>query len=241
MPTDRDEPAADAERVDPGTESSPHVRRRSRWRATFLVLAMAAFAIWWSVLRPPAWWRVAGDTSPEAVARGVGLENAMVTEVTRVRDGDDPWGFVVADEDLNAWLATRFDPWLASRGADDMLAVIGDPRVRLVADGIEIGVAGPLGGVAIGRFGISIDGDSIVLRPLGGSVGLVPIGGDSMRSGLAALADAIGGGTAGIDATAEDGVRLPREISLSDGRRVVLDDLEIVPGELAVRWRTLGP
>ena len=50
------------------------------------------------------------------------------------------------------------------------------------------------------------------------------------------------GAVDGIDHDPDSGgLRLRREIPLADGRTVRLDDLELVTGELAVRFRTLGP
>lgn len=231
----------DGDHAADGLDGSPDAARgparRSRWRIPFLLLAIAVVA-WVAVLRPPGWWSAAGDTSPEAEARGVGLENAMVREVTLVREAADPWGFVVADEDLNAWLANRLEPWLRSRGADEAIAAAGDPRVRIVPGGIEIGVAAPFAGVVVGRFEVSIDGEALLVVPSGGGLGVVPIGAGPLSAGLEILAGAVDG----IDHDpASGGLRLRREIPLADGRTVRLDDLELVTGELAVRFRTLGP
>lgn len=227
-----------ADGLDESIDEPVPTRRRRRWRTPLLLLAAVAFIVWWAMLRPPGWWREAGDTSPEAVARGVGFENAMVREVTRVREGGDPWGFVVTDQDVNAWLANRLDPWLVNRGADGVTSLLGDPRIRLVPGGIEIGVAAPLAGVVVGRFEVEIDGDDVVVRPTGAGIGVVPIGPGPLQAGLEALATAVEG--IEFDAAVDGGLRLRREIPLSDGRTVVLDDLEIVSDELAVRFRTIG-
>ncbi len=206
------------------------------------MLGAIAFAIWWSILRPPAWWRAAGDVSPEAEIRGVEFENAMVREVTRVRDDPASWGFVVTDADVNAWLANRFEPWVASRGADEVLAVFGDPRVRLVPGGLEIGVAGPLGGVVVGRFAITLEQGGLECRPLGGRVGVLPIGASWLQDGLELLGPVLGDQDQAAVSIGDAGVlRLRPEIPLSDGRTVRLEDLEIVSGELGVRFRTVGP
>ena len=212
--------------------------RRPRWRTPLIVLVTASVILWVLVLRPPSWWSAAGDTSPEAAARGVGFENAMVREVTLVREGEDPWGFVVTDEDVNAWLANRLEGWLTSRGADEALAVAGDPRLRLVPGGVEIGVAAPFAGVVVARFDVAIDGEDLVVVPSGGGLGVVPIGAGPLSAGLEILAGAV----EGIEHDPESGgLRLRREFPLADGRTVRLDDLELVGGELAVRFRTLGP
>ena len=122
--------------------------------------------------------------------------------------------------------------------ADEAIAAAGDPRVRIVPGGIEIGVAAPFAGVVVGRFEVSIDGEELLVVPSGGGLGVVPIGAGPLSAGLEILAGAVDG----IDHDpASGGLRLRREIPLADGRTVRLDDLELVTGELAVRFRTLGP
>ncbi len=229
----------DPDGLDESRDEVPASTRCPRWRRPLILLVAAAIVLWALVLRPPSWWSAGGDTSPEAAARGVGFENAMVREVTLVREDEDPWGFVITDEDVNAWLANRLEAWLTSRGADDALAVAGDPRIRLVPGGVEIGVAAPFAGVVVARFEISIEGDELVVVPTGGGLGVVPIGAGPLSAGLEILAGAVDG--IAFDPAEGGGLRLPRAIPLSDGRTVHLDDLELVTGELAVRFRTLGP
>jgi len=230
--------AADDEKVTPA-------RRGRRGRRLLLVLLAGMVAAWLAVSHRPSWWTAGGDRSPAAEARGVAFENALVREMTAVRPDPTPWGFVIAEADVNAWLANRLGPWVESRGDLDLPPGIDEPRIRFIDGGIEVGVRGPLGGIATARFAIALDdGGDLLLTPTGGGLGLVSLGEGTARSTAGAVVDMLGGTgvSSGVDIgdirLEPDGrVRLPATIPLADGRRVELDDLEIVPGELAVRFR----
>lgn len=219
--------------------------RRPRWGRRILVIVSAVLVITWlAVSHRPSWWTSGGDRSAAAEARGVAFENAMVREMTAVREGPASWGFVLVDADVNAWLANRLDPWIASRGNIDLPVGVDDPRIRFIDGGIEVGVEGPLGGVATARFKISLDGDDLLLTPGGGGIGLFSLGEASAKSAASAIVEMFGGADGlrlgDVRLEADGRVRMPAVIPLADGRRVQLDDLEIVVGELAVRFRTTG-
>jgi hypothetical protein len=116
--------------------------------------------------------------------------------------------------------------------------------MRFIDGGIEVGVSGPLGGVATARFAITLDGDDVVVTPTGGGLGWISLGEGTARSTASTIAEMLGGpdgvriGDVRLDPEGE--IRLKAAILLADGRRVELDDLEIVAGELAVRFRTVG-
>lgn len=232
-----DEAARDPDRPQ---ETPP---RRRRGRRVVAVLAILAVAAWAVVAHRPGWWTQAGDTSPAAVARGTSLENAVVTEMTRVRDDATPWGFVVGDDDVNAWLANRLDPWIESRRDLEWPPGVRDPRVRFGDDGLEIGVAGPALGVVVVDLGVTLEDGELVLRPRGGGIGLLPVGESAIESIIAPLRSLLeaNAASAGFRVDDDGAIRGRPTFRLSDGREVELLDLEIVAGELAVRWRTLGP
>ncbi len=229
--------AADDEKVTPA--------RRGRWgRRLLLLLLVGVVAAWLAVSHRPSWWTAGGDRSEVAEARGVAFENAMVSRMTEVRDDPAPWGFIVTDADVNAWLANRLVPWVESRGDVDLPPGIDDPRMRFIDGGIEVGVSGPLGGVATARFAITLDGDDLVVTPTGGGLGWISLGEGTARSTASTIAEMLGGSdgvrVGDVRLDPEGRLRVKATIPLSDGRRVEVDDLEIVAGEFAVRFRTVG-
>ena len=60
----------------------------------------------------PAWWFPATD-DPQVAIRGNAIEQGIASTVTRVRQDAAPWGFAIGEDDVNDWLASRLDPWLA--------------------------------------------------------------------------------------------------------------------------------
>ncbi len=213
-------------------------RRRSRssilvGALCVCVVAVVVFRILW---HRPAWWDAAGDSSSAAQARGVATENAVVREITRVR-GPESWGFVLGDDDVNAWLVNRFDAWSASQGRSFLPEGIEDPRIRFGDGSVEVGVLASQGGaeiLALLRVDVVLEDDRLRLDISGGGDGLNAIVTSAL---LAAFAE---DGTSG-DGTSNTDLTLPSSIPLTDGRRVVVEDFEIVPGECAVQFRTERP
>ena len=150
------------------------------------------------------------------------------------------WGFVLTEDDVNAWLVNRLDPWLQSRGDVELPEDVSDPRVRFGDGWIEVGLLGHQVGVPIftsARFGVRLDGADLGLLPIEGRMAFATFD----RESLAHLSDylMIDGRTRIDQATGE--VTVPAIIELMDGRRVILTEIEVASGELAVRFRTVGP
>lgn len=213
--------------------------RRIRLFPFLLVIPLAIGLVLWLLVHRPGWWSSAGDRSPAAAAIGAGLEQAISREVTLVREPGE-WGFVLTEEDVNAWLVNRLDPWLESRGDIELPEGVSDPRVRFGDGWIEVGLLSHQVGVPIftsARFEVRLDGADLTLLPIEGRMAFATFD----RESLAYLSDylLIDGRTKINQATGE--VTLPAIIELMDGRRVILTEMEVVSGELAVRFRTVGP
>lgn len=214
-------------------------RRRSRTVALVgtLLLLLVLLVVYRLVVHRPAWWVAAGDTSSLAQARGVATENAVVRELTRVR-GPESWGFVLGEEDVNAWLVNRLEPWSKSQGRQVLPEGIGDPRIRFADGWIELGVMAEQGGAEILvllRIDATLDSDRLRIDVSGGGDGLAAVLTSALIDAFASELEGVGESTTGI------GSILEPIVPLTDGRRVVIEDFEIVPGELAVRFRTERP
>ena len=207
---------------------------------TFLLIVPAVLLLGlWLFVHRPGWWSSAGDRSPEAAAVGAGLEQAVTSEITRVRPPGE-WGFVLGEDDVNAWLVNRLEPWLVSRQDIELPEGVSDPRVRFGDGWIEVGLLSHQIGVPIftsARFEVRLDGADLTLLPIEGRMAFATFD----RESLAYISDylMIDGRTEIDQATGE--VKVPAIIELVDGRRVLLTDLEVVTGEMAVRFKTLGP
>lgn len=119
---------------------SPRAFRPLRIAAVLLLvsaIALAAFAYDRS-RHEPAWWSdVAITTTPEQAET---FEHALLAQLTRVRETDEPWIAALTESDLNAWLAHRLNPWLTNRGLASPIEPNAAVRVRLHANQVLIGV-----------------------------------------------------------------------------------------------------
>ena len=203
-----------------------------------LVFGFGIFVFYMLFLHRPSWWVEGGDSSPAASALGLGVEQAVVREFTLVRERGD-WGFVLGTEDVNAWIVNRFEDWAASRDELSLPDGVSRPRIRFGDGWIEGGLLTHQLGVGVMstvRFEARVMGRDIELKPIDAHFG--PF--DMTREGLAYLAD-----YSVLDDRIEydlSGVlSIPAVIHLVDGRRVLIEDLEIVDGEIAIRCQTVGP
>lgn len=202
-----------------------------------VAIAIGLVLLYWLFLARPGWYADAGDRSPEAASVGAGLEQAISREITMVREPGE-WGFLLGQAEINAWLVNRLEPWLESREGIELPQGVSDPRVLLGDGWIEVGLLSRQIGVPIfisARFEPRLDGRFITLTPIGGRMAFKELG----EGALAYLAD-----YARLDDRTEVGasgsLRVPATIELMDGRRVLLKDFEVLPGELGLRFQTLG-
>lgn len=205
----------------------------------FIALALALALFLWMLVHRPGWWSSAGDRSSASAAIGAGLEQAVSREITMVREPGE-WGFVLGEGDINAWLVNRLEPWLQSRRDLAFPEGLSDPRIRLGDDWIEVGLLAEQAGLQLftsARFELRLENDDLVLLPIEGRLAFKTFD----REALAYLEDHVLGDVEGEIDSSSGGLRVPAVITLADGRRVILTDLEMAAGELGVRFRTLGP
>lgn len=165
------------------------------------------------------------------------LENAVATQLTLPRRSNSgEWYVSLAQEDANAWLATRLKRWCDSRGIDWPRGVSG-VQVRFERGYCTFGAVVEFAGAE--RF-VAVDVEprigpegALYVKALGGRVGLmsVPLG-----SALAALGE-MGGGLRAKLSGEEALMREPR-IKLEDGRVVRMLGVEAYGGRVEVRCRT---
>ena len=85
------------------------------------------------------------------------------------------------------------------------------------------------------RVDATLDSDRLRIDVSGGGDGLASVLTSALIDAFASELEGVGESTTGI------GSILEPIVPLTDGRRVVIEDFEIVPGELAVQFRTERP
>ena len=148
---------------------TPPEARRWTARRIISVAILAFLFILVFALAGPGWWRFtpSGDSTAQ---QGNDIEQMIVGRVTRVRDSEEPWGFVIDDDVVNVWLATRLVPWLEHEGDAELPEGWSDPQVRFGADVIQVGVGSPWYGVVVTDFRPRLEDESVV-SGVGGNFG----------------------------------------------------------------------
>lgn len=80
-----------------------------------VVCVTAAFVLSSLSGSAPSWWRPVQANDPATRDAAVAVENALGTELHRVRT-TEPWRVALRAEDATAWLNTRLNEWLISQG-----------------------------------------------------------------------------------------------------------------------------
>ena len=178
-----------------------------------------------------------------AVVEVAGMfEQNFVSEVTRVRPDQEPWGVRIREDDLNAWLWTRLPAWIAhvhgpaAFGAEPMLqARVRFDRIMITTDSIAI------------AFEPRVVDQRVQIQSTSGStIGRLPLPAimfdrliDSIP--LPGLGDSLLNGVEGGLTRKPEGWILPNRFDLHDGRQIELLEIQLDQGEAVLVFRTLGP
>lgn len=113
--------------------------------ALALVLGLTLIVMLSGLDEVPGWWRERDAINPHDAAiieRGERIENAITTQLTAVRDQQDPaWSVKVSDAQANAWLSVRLrETIITHMGRDAWDERVERVLVRFSDDGIMIGV-----------------------------------------------------------------------------------------------------
>lgn len=197
--------------------------------ASVLVLITAGLAF-----VGPSWWSPATD-DPQVAVRGNAVEQSIASTVTRVREDAAPWGFAIGEDEVNDWLASRLDPWLAHDDRFRLPAGWTDPRIRFEEDAIRLAVRSPTGLVVVFDLRPRLEPTAVVFDLGGTSMGRLPVPGFVSQPMLPESLSVDGG----RDLEGAGFLSVPRGFELGDGRRIRIEDLEVVAGEMGIRFRTL--
>jgi hypothetical protein len=179
----------------------------------------------WRARTPPRWFRsdLVGDDSMES--RSASFEQALAAQFTKVRGDDRVWSIRIPEEDMNEWLASRLPKWLEfeKHGA---AKEVGRVQVCCMDGHIEIASECRWG---IGCLDISPriakgpDGTRVDLSSTTAAIGHLQV--------PAFLVSALRP-TDLFDSLHES------EFRLADGRRVKVQDIEVLPGEIRLKLET---
>ncbi len=181
----------------------------------------------------PAWWFPATD-DPQVAIRGNAVEQGIASTVTRVRQDPAPWGFVIGENEVNDWLASRLDPWLAHDDRFRLPAGWTEPRIRFDDDVIRLAVRSPTALVVVFDLVPRLEATAVVFDLGGTSMGRLPVPAFLSNPMLPGSLSVEGG----RDPAEVGFLTLPRSFELGDGRRIRVEDLEVVAGEMGIRFRT---
>ena len=207
-----------------------------RWTfRRILFLGLFALVLFVGVaLAGPLWWRFASD-GDAVEQQGFDIEQMVASRLTRVRESEAAWGFVIEDGSVNLWLATRLVPWLEHDGDLTLPEGWTSPQVRFGSDLIQIGVRSPFSLIVVIDFRPRIEDESVVFELVGTSIGSIPV---PLAMG-ASMIPALGLGDGGEREPSMDRLSVPRLIELADGRQLWIEDVEVASDELGLRFRTL--
>jgi hypothetical protein len=206
-----------------------------------LGLSVLSWIAWRRSWQTPEWWvpatTIEGAGAPASrAATGEAVEQRVVNEGHRVRNAA-AWDLTLGEPEVNAWLGTRLFEWMASRTPPVSLgAGVREVRVMMREGRLTVAARLDLDRVVAVSVAPAMDADArLVLRLTSASVGRlgVPVSWaaralePASRAGLAVEGGAIV-------------VPEPR-IVLADGRRVRIEEVQVIEGSLRVRCRTMGP
>jgi len=222
----------------------------------FIIAVLCAVLVGWT----PGWWRTIDANDPAVAAAGADLENAVASELSRVRPGaaagspasargwrSDEWTVEIGVDEANAWLNTRMRKWLTNRGAS-MPDEVRQIEVAFAAGEVRIGAVVAAGDSArvvsaLGRPFVDEDGGLWVrgTRLFAGRLRL-PISWIAAGQGPEWLSGELRkapGFAATLDALAGKApLAAAPVIALGDGRVVRVVGIKAAPGLLLVTCRT---
>ena len=127
-----------------------------------------------------------------------------------------------------------YSPILASQ-TQDALTQCARRASAAVEDAIRLAVRSPAGPVVVFDLVPRLESTAVILDLDGTSMGRLPVP-DFLSNPMLPESLSVDGGS---DRASPGFLNLPRDFELGDGRRIRIEDLEVVAGEMGIRFRTL--
>lgn len=237
------------------TEQPEALRRRRFWRlvrvslAAFLVVGLTVVVIGYLVVKKrinetPEWWQPPMEDAAEMRANAQHVERAVTAAMTDIRPADETWTLTVSEEQANHWLAERLPRWLEHRRIE-LPQSVHRVLVDFSEEGVTLGVSLEIEGVER-ILGVTVrpevSGDALWAVADHFSVGTLRLPADAV---MARLPEGVARPRADLPMDAilsgERHVVSPPEMSLGDGRRVLIRKLEFDENGVSATCVTLSP
>ena len=235
----------------PATPNAPDRPKRRSWPAiaavAVVLVAVALLGLRRLTWQAPTWW---ADPAPELEQTSVladRVEYRLAEEAHKVRPDDGRWWLRIKDEQVNAWLATRLQAWLAHTHGVVWPEALGTPQVHFTDGAINVAldfeddgrrryvVADLAPGIVDGRLAVVLDGVAL---------GRLRIPGGSLRTLMKTYRDVVPAGFLDDPSVRRvvdllvDVDSIDPTLTLADDRRVRVVDLVVREGELILRCET---
>ena len=224
--------------------------RVKRLLAVLCLLVLGGVAALWGMTRmPPHWYQppLAGDMQALELADRV--EFRLLEEFQKIRPDPEPWKLRVREEQLNAWLATKLQDWIAHQENLIWPEDLDMPQIRFEPEGISLAVAveslGP-SKIIVTRIMPRFEGEELRVTVNRFSLGRLNIPGKPVER-IASLIDEYIASAEIDDPVAFLFLRMLRGdeqidpvLDLADSRRVRLTNLELENGSIILTAKTLA-
>lgn len=224
--------------------------RVKRLLAVLCVLVLVGIAALWGLTRmTPHWYEPPNPTDEEVLELADRVEFRLLEEFQRIRPDPEPWKLRVRENQLNAWLATKLQDWIAHKESLIWPEDLDMPQIRFEPDGISLAVAveslGP-SKIIVTRMMPRFEGGELLVTVNRFSLGRLNIPGKPAER-IAGLIDEYASSAEIDDPVAFLFLRMLRGdehidpvLNLADSRRVRLTNLELENGSVILTAKTLA-
>jgi len=210
-------------------ESNHMKSRRGSRIVKFLLVFIILAAVIGLSKRSPVWFQRQFTTDAQMETRSANFEQGFAAQFTKVRGQDSVWAIRISETDMNEWLASRLPKWLEYQGKSSQ-ECNRKVLVRCRQDHMDIAAENSWG---VGVIEITPRMQSstkeiatpatLNIQPTSAAIGTLSIptfiistfGPTDMFESLQAS-----------------------EFRLADGRRVKVQDIEVLPGEIRMQLET---
>ena len=224
--------------------------RVKRLLAVLCVLVLVGIVALWGLTRmTPHWYEPPNPTDEKVLELADRVEFRLLEEFQKIRPDPEPWKLRVRENQLNAWLATKLQDWIAHKENLIWPEDLDMPQIRFEPDGISLAVAveslGP-SKIIVTRMMPRFEGGELLVTVNRFSLGRLNIPGKPVER-IAGLIDEYASSAEIDDPVAFLFLRMLRGdehidpvLNLADSRRVRLTNLELENGSIILTAKTLA-
>lgn len=106
--------------------------------ALAILVGAGAFVVWQLTWVAPMEYRPADASDARIVDLAEKVEYRLLEEAQKIRDPQDTWTLRVREEQINAWLTTRLEDWIAHEQQLKLPKSVRRPQVAFHEDGVRL-------------------------------------------------------------------------------------------------------